>query len=464
MGTEPRPEPERITRRALLVASAGAGVGLLARSRPADASAHAMRAGARGGGGWRMAHHDLRGWRRGARGPRTLVEHWRIPLSGGAPGSAAVVGRRVYAASYGGEVVSCRLDSGRELWRRALPVPVYTGPSGEDVAMGFFGGPAVAAGRVLVASDRVHCLDARTGATLWQSEPLRSPGSDDYFWAPPAVVGRTVLIGSGSGGEATGGGRVTAYDLHRGRLRWSTPTVPAGGNGGGVISPCTVDRRRSLIYVGTGAPYEALPGPNPGTCSVLAMRLRDGRIVWRDQVHEHEELGRDVANAVLIGRRLLVATAKDGFYGWDRAAGRRLWHVALTPAQSQPGAPAGPTNGPEWGPIACDGRRLYVLSNDDEHGRHAAAALDPSTGAVLWRRWLSGFAFGPPAVASGMVYAGSSDGELRALRADDGSVAAVAALGDPTAGSVSVARGSALIGTGAGEHLPGGDLVCLGAP
>jgi outer membrane protein assembly factor BamB len=204
-----------------------------------------------------------------------------------------------------------------------------------------------------------------------------------------------------------------------------------------------------------------VPGPNPGTCSVVALRLRDGDIVWSDQVHPHEELGRDLANAVLIGERLLVAAAKDGFYAWDRVARRRLWHRELTPWQSEPGAPSGPTNGPEWGPIASDGRCLYVLSNDDQNGRHAAAALDPRTGSVLWLTWLSGFSFAPPAVASGLLYSSSSEGELTALRAEDGAIVASGSLGAPSAGSVSLAHRLAFVGTGAGENLPGEDLVCF---
>ena len=405
-----------------------------------------------------MAHHDIRGWRCGSSGPRGLAERWRVSLAGGVPGAPAIVGRRAYAASYGGEVVACRIDSGEELWRRALPVPVY----GDGVPMAFFGGPAVTAGRLLVASDRVTCLDRRSGATLWESEPLRSPASDDYFWAAPVTIGGLVLVGSGSGSEAAARGRVTAYDLHRGDLRWSTPTVPGGGNGGGIIAPCTVDRRRALVYVGTGAPYQVVPGSNPGTCSVAALRLRDGAIVWSDQVHAHEELGRDLVNAVLIGERLLVAAAKDGFYAWDRVTRCRLWHRELTPWQSEPGAPSGPTNGPEWGPIAFDGRRLYVLSNDDQSGRHAAAALDPRTGSLLWLTWLSGFSFAPPAVGSGLVYASSSEGELTALRAEDGAIVASGSLGGPSAGSVSLANRLAFVGTGAGESLPGEDLVCFG--
>jgi outer membrane protein assembly factor BamB len=459
MAMEPRPDREGVTRRALLAAGAAAGAGVLIRPRPVEART----AGARPalGGGWRMAHHDLLGWRRGADGPRDLAERWRISLAGGVPGAPAVAGNRVYAASFGGEVAACRIESGRELWRRALPVPVYTGPAGEDVPMAFFGGPAVAAGRLAVASDRVYCLDRGSGETLWESEPLRSPESDDYFWAPPVIVGGMVLVGSGSGSEGGGRGRLSAYDLRHGGLRWSTPTVPAGANGGGIIAPVTVDRRRGLAYVGTGAPYDAVPGANPGTSSILALRLRDGAIAWSDQVHAHEELGRDVVNAVLVGERLLVAAAKDGFYAWDRVRRRRLWHVQLTPAQSQPGTPSGPTNGPEWGPVACDGRRLYVLSNDEGSGQHVAAALEPRTGAVLWRRRLSGFSFAPPAVASGRVHASSSDGELRALRADDGEIASVGPLGEPSAGSVSAARGHALVGTGAGEHLPGAHVVCF---
>src|SRR5262249_2306349 len=162
---------------------------------------------------------------------------------------------------------------------------------------------------------------ARSGRTLWRSLPLRTPTSDDYHWGLPTVVGRLVLIGSGSGAELpTARGRLTAYDLRDGRLIWNTPTVPDGANAGGLIGPASVDPRAGLAYVGTGSPYGALPGDNPGSCSLIALRLRDGAIVWEDQLHPGDRRGFDLNSAPAIAGRLLVATAKDGIYAWDRFA------------------------------------------------------------------------------------------------------------------------------------------------
>ena len=71
----------------------------------------------------------------------------------------------------------------------------------------------------MVASDRVRCLDARTGATIWETAPLRGTTGDDYFWAPPVIVEGIVLLGSGAGSEATETrGRLTAYSLEDGSL------------------------------------------------------------------------------------------------------------------------------------------------------------------------------------------------------------------------------------------------------
>jgi Bacterial regulatory proteins, luxR family len=36
-----------------------------------------------------------------------------------------------------------------------------------------------------------------------------------------------------------------------------------------------------------------LPGPNPGTGSLLALRLDNGAVVWRDQVYPHDTHGFD---------------------------------------------------------------------------------------------------------------------------------------------------------------------------
>jgi outer membrane protein assembly factor BamB len=238
--------------------------------------------------------------------------------------------------------------------------------------------------------------------------------------------------------------------------------VPPGANGGGIIGQVSVDPAAGLAYVATGAPYAALPGSNPGTCSLLALRLRDGSVAWADQVHAGDARGFDLNSApLLLGRRLFV-TAKDGVYAWDRVRRRRLWHTQLTEPLPGGAASAGPTAGPEGGPVASDGRRLFALSNDGESFGCVAAALAPADGRVLWRAVLPALCFGAPALAGGRLHVSGSDGVLRVLDARDGRLVGSAELGEPSAAPVAVGAGRLLVGTGAGPYLPGSSLVCLG--
>jgi outer membrane protein assembly factor BamB len=410
---------------------------------------------------WELPAHDLAATRHGGRIAGTLV-NWRADLEGGVAGAPAIVGGEVFAASIGGVVASFDLLTGRARWRRHFPTPVY-GSGRSARRLGYFGGVAVADGRVFAASDRVVSLDAGTGRTIWETAPLRTSTSDDYFWGPPVVARGVVLVGSGSGAELpTARGRLSAYSLRDGSLVWSTPTVPAGANGGGIIAPASVDLRANLAYVATGSPYRAVPGRNPGTGSLLALRLDNGAIVWSDQIYPADKHGFDFNSAPVILGRILVAASKDGFRAWDRVTRRRLWHRRLTPALSKKGGVAGPTNGPEGGPVATDGVRIYVLSNDAASNSCLAAALAPATGHVLWRQRLPSFSFAAPAIAGDRLFATGADGILRGLATGTGRLVAAVRLGAPSTGAPAVAGGRLVVGAGAEPFLPGHLLVCIG--
>ncbi len=411
---------------------------------------------------WQQVAHDLEATRTVRRAPSSLSIRWRQPIAGGLTGPALVVEDAVIAASLGGEVAAFDLDTGRERWRRVFPQARY-GSGESEVVLGFFGGCATAAGRVLVASDRVRCLRLRDGALLWEADPLRAPGADDYFWGAPVVAAGLVIVGSGAGSEATETrGRVSAYDMHDGRLAWSTPTVPESGNGGGVLAPVSVDLQRGAVFAGTGSPYLTQPGDNPGTCSVIEVALRDGRLRWSDQLHAGDTLGLDVNSAPVLTPRVIAVTAKDGVWAWRRDSRERAWHRKVTPATPADGGPASPINGPEGGPLAFDGKRLFALSNDGDQGSGVAAALDPHTGEVRWQSALSGLTFAAPAVAGDALCLSNVSGDLEVLNVDTGAVRGRVALGGPSAGAVSAARGRILVGIGAEPFLPGGELICIG--
>jgi outer membrane protein assembly factor BamB len=412
-------------------------------------------------GSWELPGHDLAVTRHGGQVAGTHVE-WRAQLRGGAAGAPAILDGTVYAASIGGVIAAFELVTGRARWRRSFAPPVYGSGAGTR-RLGFFGGVAVAGDRVVAASDRVVALDRHTGRTIWTTKPLRTSSSDDYFWGPPVIARGLVLVGSGSGAELpTARGRLTAYSLRDGSPVWSTPTVPPGANGGGVIAPASVDLRAGLAYVATGSPYRAVPGANPGTDSLLALRLQDGAVVWSDQIHAHDTHGFDFNSAPMILGRVLVAASKDGFQAWDRVARRRIWQRRLTPALSKKGGVAGPMNGPEGGPVATDGTRIYVLSNDAARNDCVAAALAPATGHVLWQRRLPSFSFAAPAVAGDHLFATGADGTLRGLIAATGELVAEVHLGAPSTGAPAAAEGRIVVGAGAEPFLPGHLLVCIG--
>lgn len=451
-------ENRRLVDRATFLRVAAATVlapTLLAR----QASAAAQRA--RTHDDWALPAHDLAATRSTPRGPGGLAIRWRQPVAGGLTSAPLVVDRVVVAASLGGEVATFDLD-GRERWRQPFAPAIYGGGEAA-VSLGFFGGAAASGRKIVVASDRVRCLDLHDGEVVWEADPLRPPGGDDYFWGAPVIACGLVLAGSGAGSEASATrGRVSAYRLRDGKLAWSTPLVPEGGNGGGVLSPVSVDPERGAVYAGTGAPYVPQPGSNPGTSAAVELALDDGAVRWSDQLHPGDTLGLDVNSAPVLSGSTIAVTAKDGVWAWDRRTRARLWHRQLTPATPAAGGPAGPVNGPEGGPIAADGRRFFVLSNDGDAGYAVAAALDRRTGAIRWRQQLGGLAFAAPAVAGGLVCATTASGELEVLGEGDGRLVARVPLGGPSASAVSAANGRLFLGVGAEPFLPGGELICVG--
>jgi outer membrane protein assembly factor BamB len=441
-----------IDRRQLLQMGAGGALAVAGwRLIPAIADAAS-------GGDWTSSGGNLAATRRATQAPKGLMARWKVTMAGGVTGAPALVGRNVLAASLGGDVASVRQATGDILWKRRFPTGRYG-----DRDLGFFGGPAVSGNRMVVASDRVRCLSVSSGKTIWRAAPLRTAESDDYFWGPPVIAGGLVIVGSGSGSELpTARGHVTAYSLVDGSMVWSTPMVPAGANGGGIQGQPTVDLRAGSVWVATGSPYKTVPGSNPGTSAVFELSLRDGRVLWSDQVYPADTRGFDFNSAVmLLGRRAFAAN-KDGIYAWDRDTHKRLWHTRVSPASATPGGVSGPTDGPEGGPLATDGKRIFVLSNIGAKSQFTAAALDPATGRVIWKRTLGGLIFAAPLSAGSRLIIPGGFGAVYEVDAATGEARNNGTLQEATACAPTSVGGLVFTGTGAAPFLPGDSLVCLG--
>jgi outer membrane protein assembly factor BamB len=186
---------------------------------------------------------------------------------------------------------------------------------------GGYGGIAVAAGRVYVMDrltqpaevERVVCLDAATGETVWTHADPVAYGKMEYGNGPrctPTVhEGRVYTLGAR--------GRLLCLDAADGRVVWERDTVrdfqgrvPTWGH---ACSPL-VDGDRLVVQV----------GGTPDAC-LVALDRHTGRELWR-ALPDRPGYSSPVILAV-GGRRLLLYWTAENVAGLDPATGKVLWTV-----------------------------------------------------------------------------------------------------------------------------------------
>ena len=138
-------------------------------------------------------------------------------------------------------------DSGRALAplclhvpnRKVFPCQIHNCARGNDV----WSSPAVAGGRVYVGSldDKVYCLNAATGAFVWN---YMTGGA---VYSSPAVVSGLVYVGSMDG-------NVYCLNATSGALVWSYKTAKFLSTNGVSSSPAVVNR---VVYVGSEGSFYA---------------------------------------------------------------------------------------------------------------------------------------------------------------------------------------------------------------
>ncbi|MBO0797395.1 MAG: PQQ-binding-like beta-propeller repeat protein [Blastocatellia bacterium] len=301
-------------------------------------------------------------------------------------------------------------------------------------------------------------------------------------------------------------GSIVALDAQTGQLRWKTYTTPDNGafpnrySGNAVWSPPAIDPLRGSLYVATGSNYtvpenvlrcrqNALEGGYPDrSCiapddyfnSVLSLDLTTGAVKWARrltgmdkrtatfasltfsaedsaqplQTSEFDFSGSGPNLLRLRDGDLIGIGQKTGIY-WalDPSDGRVVWKTAVGPGH--------PDGGIRWG-TACDGTRIYISVNNPSHERYSLAyggrkidngswaALDPSTGRILWQVPDPAVGADPGAVsvANGVVYSGSRSGAMYALDARDGSVRFAFAAGGSIFDAPSIVDGTVYWGSG----------------
>lgn len=396
-----------------------------------------------------------------------LKPKWIFGIPGGAPGTVALAGGRLYLATGTGHVISLDATSGCVHWAydtvgslvRRVSVAAIGG-EGSRAAV-FFGD----------AKGNVTALDAATGGLLWNTQVERHALA--RVTAAPSVYNGRVYVPMSSIEDplthdeshacCTFRGSVAALDASTGRLLWKRYTIPEqsrqlaaatnaepakfGPAGAAVYLPLAIDVKRNLVYASTAESYTY---DNPvGPYSVIAYELETGAVRWQRQFLPEakerkmrcERVGDtdcrnlfSMGTAVTIhqqsdGTQILLVAQKSGdVYALDPDDdGRVIWqrNVAI----------GGDLGGIMYG-MSAIGEVVYVPISDaysrPPHQPGGLAAIDTRNGKIRWQvpapkascNWGGGDCNAAVVAAAttlpGVILLGHNDGHLRAYSTTDG--------------------------------------------
>ena len=385
-----------------------------------------------------------------------LAPKWSKDGITGVSGTPTVAGGRAYFGDWTGTVWAVDAKTGKDIWSTKI------GSGGFGFVVG---APAVDGDAVYISvAGTLYRLDRKTGAVQWTA--VANEHELAQINASPVVVDGLVLQGVASAevaiprAEYTFRGSIGAYDAKTGKEMWrfyTTPNDPTSGAGVGIWSTPAVDRKRRMLYVGSGNTYDAPTGPLAD--SILAIDYRTGELEWSTQFTYPDVFsagnpgGKDAdvgASPNLWeskGRALVGAGDKGGVYhALDRDTGKVVWETTLTP---------GSVFGGEIGSAALVDGKLIAVSNvgnpETNFPTNVAKvfALDPATGKIRWEaEQFEGRIFAPVGAVRGVAFVGTDTGVLAALDTRNGERLWTTDAPDKTGCGPSIVDGRVLWGYG----------------
>ncbi len=317
--------------------------------------------------------------------------------------------------------VAATSTGGAPLWQRDLTPP--SDRQGE--ASG--GALAYGDGRVFVTSGygTLTALDPATGAEIWTQK------LDAAATGAPTVVGDLVYVTARDS-------RAWAIRTDNGRVEWQLPGTPTPSVMTGGAGPAVTDRL-AIFPFGSGELVGALRQGGVRVWAATVAGQRRGRVyatvsditgdpvVDGDVVYVGNQSGRVAALRAANGERLW--TAAEGAYSpvWpeggslflvsdqaelvrlDAANGERIWGVEMPYFQNDRPRRFKAVYA-HYGPIVAGGR-VWVASGDG-----ILRGFNPETGALVHQAEIPGGAAANPAVAGGILYIVSENGQLHAFR------------------------------------------------
>jgi polyvinyl alcohol dehydrogenase (cytochrome) len=416
----------------------------------------------------------------------TLKQAWSFSTGDAVTATPTVVDGTVYVGSWDGYFYAVALRSGRLRWKYQLSaqpaVTPYPGENPRNVTSDgglvtssawFEPGSGARPDLVLFAGGyTLYALNAQTGALFWRHEYTGRPEAPPdpihdgtRIFSSPVVFDGKVLFGVDVDGAVGYRGYIVAASLRTGEPVWEYQTdVDNSGQVrndgcGNVWSSGTILPTPEVVVFTTGDCHGGNAAPLSE--SVLAFRIKDGRLVWQFRPTRVDD-SCDVdfgatANAGLTndGRAdFLGVGGKDGtYYSLDPHSGQLRWATNVV---------FGGAAGGFIATTAYDGHRVYGSTalgdvggpcnpgnpRDTTFQEPTAHAFDAQTGTVVWEA-KGNASFGPTTVAGHMTFnAVALKAVVKVRDASSGKVLAHLHLAVPCWSGIATAGDAVVLGTG----------------
>jgi len=291
---------------------------------------------------------------------------WKVPMKGGSQSSACVADGVAYFTGQDGALRAVDAKTGKKVWTYKLK---RSKPSNSS--------PALAYGVVFVTLNSLVGIDAKTGKRVWFNKKLKGSGSE--WLAAAAIVGDTIYY--------TGHGTWTplqAINISDAQGKWTGALGHAG-----VYNTPTVANDRAYAMSSKGVSshpirkakglkgLRALPDPDIG---VNQFKTNTSPTIW--------------------GEILIFGMDRGGVYAYNALDGKPMWEfeTAKSPVRSSPSVAS--KSGLVY--FGCSNGKVYCF--------------DAKTGDPKWEHETGGPVISSPWPADGVVYVGSDDGHIYALK------------------------------------------------
>jgi len=390
----------------------------------------------------------------------TLTKLWTFQTGGAVASTPTVTGGVAYFGSWDGYEYAVNAATGALIWKTYLGV-LTANPTCIPPQLGVSSPATVTGGTVYVGGGDGYwyALNSSTGAVDWRVwVGGTGPGIYDghYNWSGPLIVGNYAYVGVASLGDCPLiQGQLLKVNLTTHEIENTANLVPNGQVGGGIWTSPAYNPSTGLIYTATGT--ENLPTQHWAQ-AILAIDPSTMEVVDSWKLPEYETvLDSDFGTSTTLftdanGDNLVAATNKNGeAYAFNQSslASGPVWQQNIAVGGDCPTCGVSSVSSAAFG----DGQ-LYMAGNlGDINGTEypgTVRALNPATGAYIWQHAAPGPVIGALAYDNGMVLDGAGS-VLEVLSAATGARLYSYDTGSQIYAGPSVADGVIYTGSTAGQ-------------